>query len=563
MSVTDIKNLTKEMQSSEYFRLIDEFEKEYPSKKTIGAGAYGSVYLVEERDVVVKVGNLEGLLKDIDILSQVVHPNIIPVLSASIDIKNMRGLIAMPRGVPIAEYAKGLGKLSQSLGFKRIFYELLCGLDAMECIGIVHGDIKPANIVVVDGHPVYIDFGISEWTHRICPNTCKSMYFAKTLKYTPGYRDPEFLPDMLNSNEGDIFALAKTVESLLHGGFYASNLPMYTSSSGINRLLKKMLSPRAERPTAGELMTDPYFDDVRAQCNCVERTIPQIGFKDPSSLEEQYYDAVYELLVIALEHNIRMRSLFLILHNVHRSIGAMNGKKASSMYLLVMANMAIVMSIHENWMLLDSIYLTEGFSMYDLSSMISDVMRELEGIVVTRTYWDIAVSGESLIPMLENTIWWDYTGPKELKQVSSTMTKYQGTTMLILWMRPIKDGPSLRNRIENNPTEQGEIIPSKYLRRSDRDVAPRIDLEALARRMKRQDYTFDILNDLSKVYALREIMSKDQFLANKVLREIVKDRNYNRMYDIVFGPEKVKLTPLHVIMLNVNAYTTPYEELLK
>ena len=69
----------------------------------------------------------------------------------------------------------------------RVAHGLAEALDAIHRAGVVHRDVKPANVLLVDGEPVLIDFGIA----HLADDTRLTM--AGLVMGTPGYLSPEVI----------------------------------------------------------------------------------------------------------------------------------------------------------------------------------------------------------------------------------------------------------------------------------------------------------------------------------------------------------------------------------
>lgn len=571
----------------EIFKSIDEFHKEYPSLKEgkTSSGAYGSVYTVSGKDFVVKVGSIDNLINDINILSQIEHPNIIPIISFSLDMKSKQALIAMPKGIPLREYIMKIHRIKGQREIKRIMYGLMCGLQAIEGMGIVHTDIKPDNIVMVHDQPMYIDFGIALYTIPILCNqnrystvkesitACKHMYNPRGYRYTVTFREPEFLPDIMDSYKGDVYALGKTYEYLYTRKFEPSSLPVMTSSEPFNNIINLMLSERKYRLDASELLKHPYFNDVRQECTSGIREIPAVPskssiFRKDLEIQARYYSAVVKIIQACINAEFDIRMLFLVLHNTHRSISVMKTRTKDEILLLLSVNASLANACLNRAPVIPDKYGSYGESLFN--KMLTDVLGVLGGIVTTPTYWDENISGEDIIPLLEATISWNYTASAVPIYSHGQITKNVDTGILSLWMVGINDGTSLFKRIHdgvNNYQDKVRIrkdfIPSSYLLLTDNDLPlkPNVDLYY----QEIMDKPFDVRNNLGFVYALRSRMEVDTDLSNHILHSLMnpdlKDLPYVEMYDVIFGKEKLSLKGENIESLAINTYTSSYSDI--
>lgn len=184
------------------FRLVEEVAWPSPGERfgqffileELGRGAIGRVYLCREeplggREVVVKAmrfANQEALT-----LGKLNHPNVVPVHSVGVetrtglawicmpflgrhtlhhaltcDAKNRSPSIASSLHMPLGEESSGKGSWQQNKSGEedvaKMFSQLADGLAYVHAKGLLHGDLKPSNILLADnGIAVLIDFNLA------------------------------------------------------------------------------------------------------------------------------------------------------------------------------------------------------------------------------------------------------------------------------------------------------------------------------------------------------------------------------------------------------------------
>ena len=208
----------------------------YQILKKIARGATATVYegydLRTQNRVALKIMSsrldesfeserIKHWLHEAEIVSKLDHPNIAKIHDASID--DDVPYIAM-------DYISGY---SMALRLKRREYitvgeciriskAVLSALTEAHKLGVVHGDIKPANIMYDDRERTYIitDFGAAYTEHR-------ERQIDNKIIGTPSYMSPEQLAGKKLDGRSDLFSLAVTLYHLLtgHQPFTGSNLP--------------------------------------------------------------------------------------------------------------------------------------------------------------------------------------------------------------------------------------------------------------------------------------------------------------------------------------------------
>lgn len=112
--------------------------------------------------------------------------------------------------------------------FARILFKLLASLKIIHNFGIAHCDIKPANILLDDGYPMIIDFGLSEMI--LCREIDKHIIKCKG---TPLYMNLTRFMNITDYSElykSDIYALGVVAYELRYNNCY------YYDINNISRL---------------------------------------------------------------------------------------------------------------------------------------------------------------------------------------------------------------------------------------------------------------------------------------------------------------------------------------
>ena len=192
-------------------------------------------------------------------------------------------------------YQKYILKTDKLNEYKKILYKMLLAISHIHSMGIVHNDIKPANVMLtMDETDIrFIDFGISSFlglspSTDILPNYQSTSTIEAPDKYVDiNGKHSEMYGHSYNS---DIFSIACTMVQIMYGNAYYKPFvgdngtdlmytDMYTSKVCSNRintqidtkigfggstiLMKMLNSMSIKRSTAKDLLLEPYFDDMR------------------------------------------------------------------------------------------------------------------------------------------------------------------------------------------------------------------------------------------------------------------------------------------------------------
>ncbi|MGD0163957.1 MAG: protein kinase [Candidatus Sulfotelmatobacter sp.] len=197
--------------------------------KRLGAGGMGQVYGAEDstlkRFVAIKrmspgshsdAADRKRLLKEAQRASALNHPNI----GAMYDVVEHAGELWL-----VMEFVEGetlRHRLKQPIStdeFFAIATQCCEGLQAAHEKGIIHGDIKPENIMLAPGNRVKIlDFGVARRAWNSNPNDAtKSLETMTATGGTPAYMAPEVLLQQPDDGRSDLFSLGLVFYEMLGG----------------------------------------------------------------------------------------------------------------------------------------------------------------------------------------------------------------------------------------------------------------------------------------------------------------------------------------------------------
>ncbi|GAA3315197.1 hypothetical protein GCM10020219_031040 [Nonomuraea dietziae] len=144
------------------------------------------------------------LSREVDTMRRVRSKYIAEVLDADVTGHRPYIVTRYVAGRPLDEVVKQDGPLELP-ALVRVAHGVASALAAVHSVGVIHRDLKPGNVLILDGDPVLIDFGIAQAVDAT-RLTQTGMFIG-----TPGYLAPEIIEGHEAGPEVDIHAWAGTL----------------------------------------------------------------------------------------------------------------------------------------------------------------------------------------------------------------------------------------------------------------------------------------------------------------------------------------------------------------
>jgi len=261
----------------------DSRKERYLISDLIGTGAFGSVYSAFDsltgKTVAMKClisqEGIEDFQEELDLLKRLSHEAIVPYLDSYLDDKGSLFIVMeYAEGGSLLDIVKTYGTLSESIA--AVFcLQILKGLEYLHNQGIIHRDIKAANVLIQGGVAKLADFGLA----------FDLVKYGKTLREIAG--SPYWMaPEVINGDpvncKCDIWSVGATIIELLTGKapfFDLPPLPAMFQIGGsrpiplprnVSDLCREFLSlclnkDSKLRPNASELINHKWLLSIRQE----------------------------------------------------------------------------------------------------------------------------------------------------------------------------------------------------------------------------------------------------------------------------------------------------------
>jgi serine/threonine protein kinase/tetratricopeptide (TPR) repeat protein len=228
----------------------------YTIENEIGRGGMATVYRARDprhgRSVAVKVLNsdvaaavgVERFLQEIKTVASLSHPHIVPVHDSG----ETDGVLFYVMPHVLGETLRGRITRETTISpseVVRITRQLAAALDFAHRNGVVHRDIKPENIILFEGEPLILDFGIAKAISAAGGETLTRTGIAIG---TPAYLSPEQASGETNlDGRSDQYSLACVVYEMLAG------VPPFVAGTPQAVIAKRFSGPPPRLPSTAKV----------------------------------------------------------------------------------------------------------------------------------------------------------------------------------------------------------------------------------------------------------------------------------------------------------------------
>ncbi len=267
----------------------------YEILEELGRGAMGIVYKAYdpliERYVAIKTINLQVMsetekaeyearfYQEAKAAGRLTHPNIVTIydLGESGDVAYIAMELMEGRELQEMVYGKRRLLITDALN---LAIQVAAGLSYAHQRGVVHGDIKPSNIMVLGDNLVKIaDFGIARMASSMEVKQGDAIYG------TPPYMSPEQIQGRPIDARSDIYSLGVVLYCLL-----TDRLPF--PEENINLLRNQIASVAPEKPSSLNPGISEMLDAVI--CKCLAKT-PDARYKNANDLANDLHSCLSAL----------------------------------------------------------------------------------------------------------------------------------------------------------------------------------------------------------------------------------------------------------------------------
>src|SRR5215475_10975231 len=237
----------------------------YECVELIGRGGMGEVWrardMLLQRDVALKrlaYGDGAGVevtvgrsMREARLAARLNHPNAVAVYDVVVDEGRPCLVMELVRGRSLKEVIAQQGRLDP-VATARIGRQIAAALGVAHRAGIIHRDVKPANVLIAsDGTAKLTDFGIAR------DEGDAGLTSTGTFIGTPNFVAPEVALGGNHSPASDVWALGAMLYSAVEG------VPPFSAGGNALAILNRIATTDAPVPPHGGPLSDVIVEAMR------------------------------------------------------------------------------------------------------------------------------------------------------------------------------------------------------------------------------------------------------------------------------------------------------------
>ena len=262
------------------------FAQRYLVRELLGKGGMGDVYRVHDtvagrdlalkllrREVAANATSLERFRREIAVLTRLRHPAILSILDHGVEGSDLFFVCEIVRGQDLRMELRKRGPfpVKDACALVAVVADALAAAHAE---GVVHRDVKPANIMVADDGSIHlVDFGLARPEGLDVERVTQTGQFVGT----PAYMSPEQFDARTVDSRSDVYSLGIVLFEMLTG-----HAPF--SASSVMSMAMKHLKEAPPAPSVSRPDLPPWVD--RVVLKCLEKE-PSRRFQGASALAEE------------------------------------------------------------------------------------------------------------------------------------------------------------------------------------------------------------------------------------------------------------------------------------
>ena len=229
----------------------------YRVERELPSGGMSQLFLATDlsldRSVVVKVlppelagdVNAARFQREIAVAARFQHPHILPILSAGADESLLYYIMPFVDGESLQQRMTRDGPLSTTDAC-RLLADIADALAYAHAHGVIHRDVKPANIMIAGEHAVLVDFGVAQAVvEAIDTRITGTGHYVGTTQYMA---PEQFAASSDVDGRADVYALGVVIFEVLTGRLPHAENTSQATRSWTNQAPRSLSDLRSEVP---------------------------------------------------------------------------------------------------------------------------------------------------------------------------------------------------------------------------------------------------------------------------------------------------------------------------